>query len=335
MKKYSVLLLVLLSLIFVSCKKEEPLVKQDFALATVVKITLRDHGSKELMDQLFERLREIEERMSSSIETSDIYKLNHSEGKAVEVHEDSYFVIKKAKEFFEHSNGFFEPSLGSVVGLWKIGTEEARVPSDKEIQEGLSHVDASKIELLPGNKVKIPQGMQLDLGAIAKGYAADEVARMAKEAGVQSAIFDLGGNVLALGDKDGESFRIGIQEPFADIQRGIPFAILSIKNQTVVTSGDYERYFEENGKRYHHILDYRTGYPVENELASVSIIADSSIKADALSTAVYAMGLEKGKAYVESMDHLEAIFVTREKKVFVTNGLLDDFTLEDSSYRKE
>lgn len=328
-------ILILLTLLLVSCQKEEPMVKQDFALATIVSITLRDHGNEELMNSLFARLREIEERMSTSIASSDIYKLNHAQGQAVTVHEDTYYVLSKAKEYRELSGGYFEPSLGGVVALWKIGTEEARVPAPEEIKEALTHVKGDEIQLLEDHQVRIPKGMVLDLGAIAKGYAADEVARMAKEAGVQSAVFDLGGNVLVLGEKDGGSFRIGIQEPFAEVERGKPFAILSIKDETVVTSGDYERYFEENGKRYHHILDFRTGYPVENELASVSIITASSIEADAMSTAVYAMGLEKGKAFVESRKELEAIFVTRDKKVIVTTGLLDGFTLEDSSYHQE
>lgn len=332
---FVLLLLLLVGLFSCNTQDQEPIVRQDFALATVVEITLRDHGSEELMDQLFARLREIEARMSTSEEGSDIYKLNHAKGEPVEVHEDTYYVIHKAKEYFDLTGGFFDPSIGRVVDLWKIGSEDARIPSADEIKEALTTVDGSQIELLPDQKVRIPQGMMLDLGAIAKGYAADEVANMAREHGVSSAIFDLGGNVLALGNKDGKDFRIGIQEPFSDIQRGVPFAILSLSDATVVTSGDYERFFEEDGKRYHHILDYRTGYPVENDLASVSIITSSSIEADALSTAVYAMGAEKGKAFIESREELEAIFVTRDKRVIMTEGLLENFLLEDSSYYRE
>jgi thiamine biosynthesis lipoprotein len=335
MKRIYIPLILLMLLLFVSCKPEEPLVKQDFALATVVKITLRDHATEELMDQLFARLREIEERMSMVKKESDVYKLNHAQGEALQVHEDTYYVIQKAKEYFELTGGYFDPTLGSVVELWKIGTEEAAIPSSEELEKALTHVDGRQIELLDNLQVRIPQGAVLDLGAIAKGYAADEMAKIAKEEGVTSAIFDLGGNVLTLGDKEGKKFRIGIQEPFSEILRGSPFAILLLSNQTVVTSGDYERFFEEDGKRYHHILDFRTGYPVENELASVSIITDSSIRADALSTAVYAMGREKGKAFIESQENLEAIFVTRNKKVSVTTGLSESFILEDSSYHQE
>lgn len=335
MKKIHIPLFLLILLLLVSCQPEEPLVKQDFALATVVKITLRDHGSEELMAKLFARLREIEERMSMEKKESDVYKLNHAQGQSVQVHEDTYFVIQRAKEYFALTGGYFDPTLGSVVQLWKIGTEEARIPSPEEIKKALIHVDGSQIELLEDLQVRIPEGTVLDLGAIAKGYAADEVERIAKEEGVTSAIFDLGGNVLALGDKSGKDFRIGIQEPFSDIVRGSPFAILSLSDQTVVTSGDYERFFEEDGKRYHHILDFRTGYPVDNELASVSIITDSSIRADALGTAVYAMGMEKGKAFVESQKDMEAIFVTRSKKITVTTGLKDGFIIENSSYDQE
>lgn len=333
MKRLAPLLLIIL-LLTSSCAAKAPLVRQDFALATVVRISLYDRGSEKLMDQLFEKLDEIEAHMSTSLESSDIYKLNRSQGQAIKVREDSYQVIKKARDFAQLTGGFFDPSLGRVVELWGIGTSGARVPERKLLDEAMAGVDWRKIELLEDNYVRIEEGTYLDLGAVAKGYAADELARIAREAGVKNAIFDLGGNLVVLGDRQGQGFRIGIQEPFSHVVRGNSFSILTLEDRTVVTSGNYERFFEEDGKFYHHIFDYRTGYPVENELASVTIITDLSIRADALSTAVYAMGIEEGLAFVEAQEDLEAIFVTKNKGVVLSSGI-ENFELVEESYHLE
>ncbi len=336
MRKTSLFTLTLLIVfLLASCSQgASPLVRQDFALATVVRVSLYDGGSEALMDQLFQRLDEIESHMSASLVESDIYRLNRNQGRPLQVQEDSYQLIKEAKDFAQLTGGFFEPSLGRVVELWGIGSKGAKVPSDEDLLEALATANWEKIELLEDNFVRIPEGTLLDLGAIAKGYAADELARLASQAGVKNAIFDLGGNLVILGDKAGEGFRIGIQEPFNDIVRGTSFSILTLANRTVVTSGNYERFFEEDGKTYHHIIDYRTGYPVENQLASVTIITDLSIRADALSTAVYAMGLEEGLAFVEGQEDLEAIFVTQDKGVYLSSGV-ENFELVEEGYHLE
>ncbi|MDI3535253.1 MAG: FAD:protein transferase, partial [Thermosediminibacterales bacterium] len=172
--------------------------------------------------------------------------------------------------------------------------------------------------------------MMLDLGGIAKGYAADEVSKILKENHVKHAIVNLGGNVLAYGNKpDGSKWRIGIQKPFAP--RGDYAGVVSVINKAVVTSGIYERYFEENGKIYHHILDPETGYPVENNLMSVTIITDKSIDADSLSTSVFAMGLKEGLNLIEKLDNTEAIFITKDSKIYLTSGLKNSFKLTDNS----
>jgi thiamine biosynthesis lipoprotein len=173
--------------------------------------------------------------------------------------------------------------------------------------------------------------MQVDLGAIAKGYAADEVAEILKENGVQHAIINLGGNVLTIGgNMKGSPWRIGIQDPFNP--RGEFMGIITIEDKTVVTSGTYERYFEQDGKRYHHILDPRTGYPAENEVASVSIITNKSMDGDGNSTSVLLLGLEEGMKFVESQEGVDAIFVTYDKKVYITSGLKDVFTVTNSQF---
>lgn len=176
--------------------------------------------------------------------------------------------------------------------------------------------------------------MQLDLGGIAKGYAADVAASIIKEHGNQAAIINLGGNVYAYGEKaNGDSFKIGVQNPFSP--RGAYLGILSVKDQTVVTSGTYERFFEQDGTVYHHILDPKTGYPVENNLESVTIVTESSMSADALSTMTFVLGLEKGLNLVESLDDVEALFITKDHQLYASSGFLNNFELTDDSFTIE
>jgi thiamine biosynthesis lipoprotein len=176
--------------------------------------------------------------------------------------------------------------------------------------------------------------MGLDLGAIAKGYAADEAARIIREARIPRGIVDLGGNIFALGSKAGNRpWRVGIQNPLGP--RGSYVGILEIRDKTLVTSGVYERYFEADGERYHHILSTRDGYPVRNGLLSVTIIARRSIDADSLSTGVFAMGYEPGKALVESLPDTEALFIFEDLRIRATAGALRDFTLTDTDFKLE
>ena len=174
----------------------------------------------------------------------------------------------------------------------------------------------------------------IDLGSIAKGYAADEISRILTENNVNSAIIDLGGNIYAHGIKpSGQDWNIGIQNPFST--RGDIIGVLKVKNKTVVTSGIYERYIEKDGVKYHHLLNPNTGYPFENNIAGVSIITDKSIDADALSTTVFAKGLEEGLKFVETLPNVDAIFITKDNKVYITNGIRDSFTLENEDFTLE
>lgn len=334
MKKLTVLLLLVLILSSCQTKPETPsqpyLEKIDYGLGTVIGIKLYDKQDPAVMDLIMNRLHEIEERMSYTIEGSDVYRINHANGEPVQIHEDTMLVIKEAIRFNQLSGGTFDPTLGVLIYTWNIGSDLARVPSEQEIFDGLKTVGIEKIKIISDDTIQVEAGTTIDLGAIAKGYAADEAARICTENGVHSAIIDLGGNVLVHGSKNGQDFNIGIRNPFSGTNT--PLGVLGIQDQTVVTSGDYERFFEFEGKRYHHILDYRTGYPVENELASVSIIAEKSIEADGYSTSVYAMGLEDGKKFIESQENLEAIFVTKDKRVIISDGLKNIFKLTDTNF---
>ena len=175
-------------------------------------------------------------------------------------------------------------------------------------------------------------GMMLDLGGIAKGYAADVISKMLTDEGVKSAIIDLGGNIFAHGEKvSGDAWKIGIQNPFSN--RGEIVGAISVKNKSIVTSGIYERYIEVDGVKYHHILNPETGYPYENDIAGITIISDKSTTGDALSTSVFALGIEEGMKFVEELDDVDAIFVTKEKGIYVTSGIKDNFELRDENFK--
>lgn len=315
--------------------KSEPVSKTEFALGTVVTIKIYDNVNEEIFNKAFEEIRKIENEMTINGEESEIIDVNLKAGKEfVKVSDETFYVINKGKSYSQLSGGRFDISIGPLVKLWNIGTEYARVPSDEEINDKKKLVNYNDVILNENEKTVMlkKEGMILDLGGIAKGYAADKIAEILKENNVKHAIINLGGNVFAYGNKlDGNPWRIGVQNP--KLTRGDYIGIAQVVNKTVVTSGIYERYFEENGKRYHHILDPDTGYPVENNLAGVSIIADKSIDADSLSTSTFALGREEGMKLIEKLDNVEAVFVTVNSEVYITSGLKDNFELTDSSFK--
>ena len=287
-----------------------------------------------MFESAFERVEEIESRMSTSLETSEIAEINRLSGeKGVAVSADTFFVISKGLEYALLSSGAFDISVGPLVDIWGIGTERAAVPERDVLQTALGLVDFNDVQLDPENKSVFlkKEGMKLDLGGIAKGYAADEAARILTEAGVKSAIIDFGGNILTLGRKQNkEPWRIGIQAPRDT--RGDYIGILSSTAAAVVTSGTYERYFEKDGKRYHHILDTKNGFPVDNGLVSVTIRSADAITADALSTAVFSLGAERGIALIEKLPETEAIIVNNIAEVILSSGIGEDFELTESSF---
>jgi thiamine biosynthesis lipoprotein len=325
-----------LSLFFVliisSCARTESS-RAEFALGTVCQITLFDRANERVYHDVFARIREIENLMSVNIPGSDVSRVNAAAGiEPVQVREDVYTVIERALYFAEISGGALDPSVGLLVSLWGIGGDNPRVPKREEIDEALSLTNWRDIELDPVTRTVFlkRRGMALDLGAIAKGYAADEAAAIIKNSGIERAIVDLGGNIVILGEnKDKRPWRVGIQNPLE--KHGVYLGILQITEQTVVTSALNERFFEEDGRRYHHILSTSDGYPAENGLLSVTIIAHNSMDADALSTAVFVSGYERGKELVESMPGTEAVFILDDSTVRITPGV--NFTLTDQTFR--
>lgn len=338
MNKRIIIVCALICLITTSCIKKEYVRYSDntYVLGTFVSIDIfsNEDIDEEVFDTIFNRLRDIEQKMTINKEDSEIQKVNLNAGKDfVEVSEDTMYVINTGLDYTKLTDSRFDISVGPLVKLWNIGFENENVPSQEEIEKSLKLIDASSIELDESNNlVKLEkEGMIIDLGGIAKGYATDEVVQILREYGFESAIINLGGNIFCYGSKpDGNDYKIGIRDPFKSSSDYM--GVVQLSNRSVVTSGVYERNFTESGKIYHHILDTETGFPVDNNLEAVSIIADKSINADALSTGVFSMGLEEGFNFIENIENVEAIFVTSQKEVYVTSGGKSFFELTEPSY---
>ncbi len=324
---------LLVPLLFASCA-EAPQAQSEFVLGTLCSVNLFEGGSAGAYREIFARFREIEARMSVNKDGTQVDSINRNAGIApVRVDQDVLQVIAAALEFSGRSQGAFDPTVGPLVALWGIGSDSARLPEPAEISQALSLIDRMSVEIdaKVGTVFLKRKGMRIDLGAIAKGYAADEAGRIIRKRGIQRAIIDLGGNVLAVGTKKGGlPWKIGVQDPSG--LRGSYIGILQIKDATMVTSGVYERFFEADGQRYHHILSTADGYPVRNSLLSVTILAKESMTADALSTSVFALGYEKGSALVASFPGVEAIYVFEDMTVRTSPGIAESFQLTDDRF---
>ncbi|MFP4364359.1 MAG: FAD:protein FMN transferase [Spirochaetia bacterium] len=330
---YFLYIFVLLS-IFTSCGPPEATNASAFYLGTPCSLTVYHNNAEAVIESVFARVEEIHNLMSRTIATSDVSRINRAAGEeAVQVSPETMEVISAALRYGAVSQGALDVSIGPLIELWGIGTESARIPSDSEISQLLPLVDYENILINEDeNTVFLTQpDMIIDLGGIAKGFAADEAADILRERDVQSAIIDFGGNVYVVGTKpDGSQWRVGIQHP--ETYRGSFMGIVQETNAAIVTSGPYERYFEAQGEIYHHILDPETGLPSRNGLLSVSIITGSSMDADALSTAAYVMGLENGMEMIEELEGIDAIFIEEDKDVFISSGLEGNFRIADSDY---
>jgi thiamine biosynthesis lipoprotein len=309
--------------------------ESEFVLGTFCTVNLYGQGKPEQYRAVFGRLRELEDILSANREGTDLDRVNRASGiEGALVRPELIEVLGKALYYAELSGGAFDPAVGPLVKLWGIGTDEPRVPAEGEIAGALALVNYKDIELDTNRGAVLlrRQGMALDLGAIAKGYAADEAVKLLARLGINRGIIDLGGNIFAYGEREqGRPWRIGIQDPREN--RGAYIGILDVSNKSVVTSGIYERYFEEDGRRYHHILSTKTGRPSETGLLSVTIAADSSADADALSTAAFALGWDKGRLLVDAVPGVDAIFVFEDLTVRLTPGIKDKFSLSSEEYR--
>ena len=300
---------------------QEDLTYTDTLFDTVIKIQILDPVDKEVLEGCEKLCKDYDVRFSTTNEDSEIYKINHAGGAAVEVSEDTLTLIKKGIYYGDFSDGLFDITIGSVTSLWDFHAESPSVPSADAIASALSHVNYKNI-VISENTVRLSDpNAAIDVGAIAKGYIADRLKDYLKENGVKHAIINLGGNVLTIGTKtDGSKYNIGIQKPFDE--SGTPITSVKIADQSIVTTGIYQRYFKADGKIYHHVIDPKTGYPCENSLYSVSIITDSSLTADALSTVCYLMGYEKANNLIDQLDNVDAVFITDDEEIHYSANFL-------------
>lgn len=293
----------------------------DTLFDTVISIQILDIADEEVLKGCEQICKKYDVMFSRTNESSEIYKINNASGNAVEVSDDTITIIKKGIYYSEISKGAFDITIGSVSALWDFKSAEHKIPSKKDIRDAKSHINYKDI-LINGNTVQLADSKtQIDVGALAKGYIADRLKEYLLENGVKHALINLGGNVLAIGSKaDGSDFNIGIQKPFDE--SGEPITSVKISDHSIVTTGIYQRYFEQEEKIYHHILDPDTGYPCENNLYSVTIITDSSLTADALSTTCFLLGYEKGMRLINQLDNVDAVFITDDNELHYSNNFL-------------
>ncbi|WP_238881923.1 FAD:protein FMN transferase [Clostridium sp. YIM B02551] len=318
-------------------KKNEgsiPIIKCSYVLGTIINLKVYGKNATKGIDKSLKRLQEIDDKMSVFKEDSEVSKINKNAGVCLQsVSMDTYYVLETSLKYSEMSKGAFDPTIRPLIDVWGFGRGIQEVPDKEKIEKVLKLVNYKDIRI---NKYEQSIGLNnkdqsIDLGAVAKGFAADETRDILLKNNVKSAVIDLGGNIFALGGNlKGDPWRIGIQDPVKPT--GTYMGVLSVKNKSIVTSGNYERFFISRGKRYHHILDSKTGFPSENGVISVTIISDNSIDGDALSTCAYVMGLEKGYKLIQSIPNVDGIFITENKKIYITDGIKNNFKLVNEEY---
>ncbi len=314
MKSEKLFLFLLLLMLISGCSDKKADTASAFALDTVISVTVYDGKPA---SEFIKETEDYERLFSATIEGSDIYRINAAGGEAVKVSPETIELLEKCRYYYEISDGRIDPTIGSVSSLWDFHQDEdnASVPSEESINEALKHVGFDKLIIDGDNVILSDPGTKLDLGFIAKGYIADRL----METGCRAGLLNLGGNVSVCGTKTGNKlYRIGIEKPFSN---GESLVTIDVSGKiSVVTSGNYERYFEKNGYLYHHILDAKTGYPVENELSSVTIVSGDAVQADALSTTCFVMGTEEGMKLIENTPGAEALFIDKNLNISVSSG---------------
>ncbi len=311
MRVFSVLLVALFLLS--SCGMSEKQTKTFFAMNTVMDVTV--YGEKKLLTETEETVKRLEKLFSVTDSESEISMLNQNGGGTVS--RETSTLISNALQLCEQTGGALDITVYPVLLAWGFTTGDYRVPQDEEIKLLLNLVDYGSVAV-EGTEVRMADGVKIDLGSVAKGYTADCLAQQLTEKGVESALLNLGGNIQAIGTKpNGEKWRIAVRNPSGPGN----LAVLQVSDCAVVTSGGYERYFEQEGKIYHHIIDPSDGYPAESGLLSVTVVARSGLLADALSTALYVMGPERAVEYWRNHQNFEMLLVDSDGIIWVTEPL--------------
>ena len=342
-KKIILMFLLVLGMTFSGCSKasdkvenasreemettveEAPVSQEIFAMDTYMTVTAYGENAQAAVDESIKEIQRLDTLLSATTETGEVYQVNQAGGGSLS--EDSMYLLDRALEINEETDGAFNVTIFPVMEAWGFINDEFSVPSQEELENKLALVNIDGIEIDEKNSAVTftKEGMAIDFGGIAKGYTSTRVADIFRENGIGNGLINLGGNVHVVGTKtDGSKWRVGIQNPENDSEY---IGVLTVSDSAVITSGGYERYFEEEGITYHHIIDPSTGYPAENGLISVTIVSKDGTLADGLSTSLYVMGLEKAEQYWrEHSEEFDAILLTEGNELYVTEGITEDFS---------
>ena len=329
MRKY--ILVIIICILFCGCQIKNDMAEiQMFAMDTFIDLKAQGENGEKALLEAEKEINRLEKLFSPTIEQSEILAINQYAAKqTVTVSKDTFDLIEKAKEYCNITEGAFDITIAPVVKAWGFTEEVKRVPSDEEIQQKLQLVDNNKLHIDKQNSTVYleNENMSIDLGGIAKGYASNKVNEILKKNGVSSAVISLGGNVSVTGKRpDGTKWRIAVQDPMNS--EGY-VGILNVEDTSVITSGVYQRFFEQNGKKYHHIIDTKTGKPTQNGLLSVTIVCDNGAMADALSTSVMVAGLQKGSELWRKLDNFGMIVITDSNEMYISEDIEDIFEVSD------
>ncbi len=320
----SAALALLTAVLLAGCSQPEEYQETSvYAMDTILRFQVLASPDSNVGEELREEVQRVNRLLSATDPDSELYRLNHREEETFTASQELADVLAGCLEISRETGGALNIALYPVTQAWGFTTGDYHVPDAATLSDAMEKIHWEEMEV-DGTQVRLPEGMELDLGAVGKGYLTDCCVELLREAQVSSALLDLGGNIYAYGRKeDGTAWRIGIQDPFGD---GL-VASFTAEDEAVVTSGTYQRYFEADGKRYHHILDSQTGYPVENGLESVTIVTESGFLADALSTALFVLGLEDSTTFWrEQYPQVGVVWVTSQGEVYYTENLADRFT---------
>ena len=324
--------ILIITVLLAGCQKQNDFIESNnLKLGTLVSIKIFNYNNTSVFKDIYSILDNIENKMSVNIENNEISIINSlSKDQFLPISPETNEVIEKGIYYSNLSNGNFDITIEPLVDLWKIGTENENIPDIDLINETIKRINYNSLNLTNSTLSFDNDNMKIDLGGIAKGYAADKIVDFLLDKDIDKALINLGGNIYALGSNQSDQpWKVGIKDPFSD--RSDIIGYVNVINKSVVTSGVYERYFIKDNKRYHHILNPFTGYPYDNDIFGVTIITDKSIDGDALSTIAFSYGIEKGLDFINNLENTEAIFISSDKSVYLSNNL-DYFILSNDSF---
>lgn len=322
--KHKIILWIFISILCLSgCRSDKATEKTIYAMDTVMMLKAYGENSEKAVTEAVDMINIADENFDRGDIKSDVYKINHE--RTAKVSTQTSQIFKAASEISEMTDGRFDITIAPIVDLWGFYTKDFYVPDENEINKNLSRVNYKNVSV-SGQDICLKENSEVDLGAIAKGFVSDKITDIFKENGIRSAIVSLGGNVQTMGTRpDGQKWNVAVEHPDKDKEYA---GTLKVENMAVVTSGSYQRYFERDTKIYHHIIDPKTGKPANNGLTSVTVVTESGTLADALSTAVFVMGFDKGIEFWHENENFELIFVTENGEIYITEGLNGVFASE-------